>query len=54
MATYIALTVCGLLSMVAAREMAKRRRLNPWTWFLLAAIFGPLVLPFLFFRHGPA
>jgi len=51
---YILLAVIGFASMIAASEMAKHRGLNRTTWFLYAALFGPLVLPVLYFRKSKA
>ncbi len=37
----------GILMIVLAHRMAKAKGLNPVFWGVMAALFGPLVFPFI-------
>jgi hypothetical protein len=40
--------------MIVAFEIARHKGFNRRIWFLWAALFGPFVLPVLFFRKSKA
>jgi len=46
-AVSVALLLVGLLIIVLAHRMARRKGLNPVFWSLMAALIGPLVFPFI-------
>ncbi len=43
----VAMLLIGLLIIVMAHRMAKAKGLNPVFWGVMAALFGPLVFPFI-------
>ena len=49
------LLLIAILSIVVCHVLAKRRGANPVFWGMMGAVFGPLAIPFVFFKkkHPP-
>ncbi len=39
-------------SIITCHTLAKRRGRDPVFWGLMGALFGPLAIPFIYFRKG--
>ena len=47
LSSLVVMLLIGILIIVLAHRMAKRKGLNPVFWGVMAALFGPLVFPFI-------
>lgn len=50
----IILFVVVAVSMVACNLLAKQRGRDPVLWTVIAAIFGPFAIPFIYFARNAA
>lgn len=49
MITIVILFLVAIASIVVCHTVAKKRDADPVFWSVMAAVFGPLAIPFVFF-----